>query len=290
MPKGASDRADSASLPDKLCMIHTQDVHVPRTPVNVESVCWFGDTAYVPNDQTTGETLSRLRVRSGLSVRDFAVLAGFSHGSGVQRYIDPAFEKLLPVDKAKTFAAVLAGRGSPPIERSEIFELAGLPAEPNAKPFQMEGASDERMVRNVPVYGTALGADEIVDGEAIEQTTLNTSEVIAWLRRPVLLDGRADVYGLYVQGSSMSPRYRDGATVFVERRKTPKIGDDAVIYLRMPDDDDGERASCVLIKTLVKKTSAYIELEQYNPALTFRIPMDRVAQMDRVITLDELVA
>jgi Peptidase S24-like len=159
----------------------------------------------------------------------------------------------------------------------------------NARPFQMEGASAQRMHRDVPVYGTALGAEEIIDGEAIEQTTLNRAEVVEYKRRPPVLDGRADVYGLTVQGESMSPAYRDGRTVFVEARKRPAVGDDAVIYLRSPDEIEGERIDRVLIKHVVRKTASYVELEQFTPPKVFRIPMERVDHMDRVLTLDDLI-
>jgi transcriptional regulator with XRE-family HTH domain len=152
----------------------------------------------------------------------------------------------------------------------------------------MEGASLQRMKRDVPVYGTALGADAIVGGEAIEQTMLNKAEVIGYRRRPVLLDGRADIYALYVQGSSMEPRHRDGAILYVEERRRPSVGDDAVIYLRVPDEHEGEMPSQVLVKTLVRKSASFIELEQYNPPKVFRIPMEQVARMDRVLTLDEM--
>jgi phage repressor protein C with HTH and peptisase S24 domain len=222
-------------------------------------------------------------------MRDAAKAAGYSHASGIQRYLEPDYDALLPLRIAEKFADAFAGKGSPPIERSEVFALAGMP-EPNAQIFKMEGAGEERMVRDVPVYGTALGADEVVDGEAIEQTTLNNAEVIAYLRRPVLLNGRADIYGLYVQGSSMNPRYRDGASVFVEQRKPPRIGDDVVVYLRTPDEHDGERPSSVLIKSLVRKTSTFWELEQYSPPLIFRLPIERVSRVDRVVPWDELVA
>ena len=87
----------------------------------------------------------------------------------------------------------------------------------------------------------------------------------------------------------MQPRFRDGDTVFVEGRKRPAVGDDAVIYLRAPDDMDGERISSVLIKAIVRKTASYVELEQYNPAQIFRIPMERVDHMDRVLTLDDMI-
>jgi phage repressor protein C with HTH and peptisase S24 domain len=175
----------------------------------------------------------------------------------------------------------------------EISDSATPPEEPipepNASVFRMEGASSQRMHRDMPVYGTALGADEIIDGEAIEQTTLNRGDIVEYKKRPPILDGRADVYGLTVQGSSMSPVYQDGRTVFVEGRKRPAIGDDAVIYLCSPNEMEGEVIDRVLIKRVVRKTAAYVELEQFTPAKVFKLSMERVHHMDRVLTLDDLI-
>jgi len=160
-----------------------------------------------------------------------------------------------------------------------------------AIPFRMEGASSDRMSHDVPVYGTALGADQVLDGEHIEQTMLYSDEVIGHLRRPVLLDGRADIYGVYVQGSSMAPRFRDGETAFVERKRPASVGDDVVVYLVTPDDDgDGDKMQAVLIKTLVRKSASFIELEQYNPPVSFRLDRKAVRQIDRVVPWSELVA
>lgn len=152
----------------------------------------------------------------------------------------------------------------------------------------MQGSGVRRMARDLPVYGTALGAEEIVDGEAIEQTTLNRGEVVEYRRRPVVLDGRADVYGLYVQGQSMEPRFRDGEMVYAEERKRPAVGDDAVVYLRTPDGNEGETVTSVLLKTVVRKSGSFVELRQYNPLHTFKIDMERVYRMDRVLTLGDM--
>lgn len=239
--------------------------------------------------ETTGAQLNRLRDRAGLSLRALAAKAGYAAASSIQRYADVEFNGPLGVEVATRFADAMEGLGDPPIARAEVLALTGLVTDTNAQPFRMEGAGAERMGRDVPIFGTALGADEVVDGEAIEQTMLNRGEVIEYKRRPPILDGRADVYGLYVQGSSMQPRFRDGDTVFVESRKRPAIGDDAVIYLRTPDEVEGERVSSVLIKAIVRKTASYVELEQYNPPCTFRIPMERVERMDRVLTLEDMI-
>lgn len=167
---------------------------------------------------------------------------------------------------------------------SQIPEPNGVLAPP------MEGASLARMARDVPVYGTALGGIEVIDGQAIEQTDLNTGAVVEYVKRPPILDGRADIYGLYIQGSSMAPRHEEGDTIFIERKRTPRVGDDVVVYLRPGDDsDDGVTASSVYIKRLIRTTAAYIELEQFTPAEIFKLPRERVLRVERVIPWRELI-
>lgn len=169
--------------------------------------------------------------------------------------------------------------------------FADLP-ETNGLPFKMEGASAERMREDLPVYGTALGAARKVDGEAIEQTTLNRAEVVTYAKRPVILNGKTDAYGLIVSGSSMEPRHLDGETILVDPKGRVKPGEDVVVYLRPtnPEEDDGEAARAVLVKRLVRRSSGFIELEQYTPAKVFRIDMADVLRVDRVIPWSELLS
>lgn len=168
------------------------------------------------------------------------------------------------------------------------------PRTSNAVPVPMEGASMYRMPQDVPIHGTALGADRIVEDIAIEQTQLNTGETIGYAKRPPILDGRADAYGIYVQGSSMSPVHEDGSLVLVETKRPPRVGDDVVIYLRARgeqdmDDTDG-RARCVLVKRLVRRSASYIELEQFSPALTFRIAANEISVIHRVLNMGDLLS
>ena len=165
--------------------------------------------------------------------------------------------------------------------------LKSLP-KANARPVEFEGASMERVDENMPVFGTALGAEMLIDGERIEQTMLNSGDIIEYRKRPPISHGVDKVYGLYVQGSSMYPAHRDGAFLFAQRDARLRVDDDVVVYLRPKDDsDDGERAICVLVKRLVKRTSQFVELEQYNPAKVFRIGMDDVLRIDKVLTTDD---
>lgn len=242
-------------------------------------------------ERTLAEMLRAIWRRSGLSMREAARRAGYAQASSIQRYIDGTYDKdAISIEVANKLADAFEGTGDPPIRRADLFALTGYRVEPDARPFQMEGSSQDRMARDVPVFGTALGAPEVVEGEAIEQTTLNSGEIVTYFRRPGVLNGRTDIYGLFIQGSSMYPRFSEGETAFVETRRPPRVGDDVVVYLRMPDEELGERASCVLIKRLVRRTGTHVELEQFNPPVTFRLPAQRVARIDRVVPWTELLS
>jgi SOS-response transcriptional repressor LexA len=251
------------------------------------------DTSIVSDGRTTGQVLKELVDRAGLSLRAFARECGYAHASGVQRYVDETFEGKLRPDVAAKMADALAGKGAPPIGTSEVYALIGIP-EPNAVVQKFEGASMERMRQDIPIIGTALGAEKIVDGHAIEQTHLYEHEVIGHAKRPVILDGRADAYGIYVQGSSMHPEFRDGSLILVETKRKPAAGDSVVVYLRKRGEDheadDGETARMVMVKNLVRRSANYVELEQHNPPLAFKIDAKDILKMDRVIPWGELLS
>lgn len=165
---------------------------------------------------------------------------------------------------------------------------SGARPEPNASPVRFEGASLQRPRPDCPVYGTALGAEKMIDGEAIEQTMLNQGEVIEYRKRPLVANGVERVYGIYVQGSSMYPAHRDGAFLFAQWDAPLRIDDDVIVYLRAEgDEDNGTAARAVLVKRLKRRTAQYVELEQFNPPKVFRIPMRDIVRIDRVLTADD---
>lgn len=271
-------------------IFHTQDVRATRTSVNVESVLAFADKAYVSERQETGAILRRIWRRSGLSMLALGRACGYSAASGVQRYLEEGYSARLSIELAEKLAAAMVGLGDPPVTREEILSLTGLIPPSNALPFRMEGASVERMREDLPIYGTALGASRVEGGEAVEQTTLNTGDIVSYVKRPVILNGNAKAYGLYVQGSSMYPVHPEGSLILAEEKKPPRVGDDVVVYLRANgDDDDGRRSRAVLVKRLVRRTAEYVELEQFTPAVTFRIEREKVLRIDRVLTLTDLL-
>lgn len=293
MPQLSGQCANTAEVGYDRLMVHTHGVHTVCTPVNVESVAGARDKVDMENVRTTGQTIADLVKRAGLSMRAFATACGYAAASGVQRYMDPEFDSSLSPTVAAKMAGALAGKGAPPIDPAEVYALVRLP-QTNAVTVQYEGASMERMQQDIPILGTALGADRVDDDIAIEQTYLYADEIIGFAKRPVILDGRADVYGLYVQGSSMWPAFEEGTIAFAETRRPPRIGDSVIVYLRRNGEDheadDGESARTVLVKRLIRRSGSFVELEQYNPKMTFTVDQKEVLKMHRILTMNDLLS
>lgn len=271
--------------------------------------------------KTTGQALSDLRERAGISLAEVAKLAGYKGPSSVQMMFHPDYDaQPLNGSIAERLANALVGKGTPPIEQEDIFELArpkiranrlrdhGRPAagtrggtdveiEFRVPPAPSKSSADRFTLsknatgQHIPVFGTVLAADLTFsdDGESpgVEQTVFEMGETITYARRPYGIAPDVKVYALYVSGSSMEPRYRAGDPLFVDAKRPPSIGDDVIVQLLRPAGDEQEIAAG-LIKTLVKRTGSYLELEQYHPAIRFKVPMERVASIHRVIPLSEL--
>lgn len=149
--------------------------------------------------------------------------------------------------------------------------------------------------RDVPVLGTAQCADLAFDDDSgelvnIEALEIDLDEVVDWLARPLALEKRADVYGIYYTGISMMPRFEPGEPGYVDPRRMPKIGEYAVIQLAGTDADGEQRVIAAVAKRIARITSAFVELEQFNPALTFRVPRERIAAIHRIIPWSELAS
>lgn len=274
---------------------HTQGVRVESTPVKLESVHAPCDVRAMSEGETFGAKFRALVERSGMSYRTLAKEAGFGGASGIQRYVDVHHDTPMGIDVARRFAAAMEGRGTPPIDQAEVLELTGfsptVPVSNATQPIAYEGSSMQRMEKTLPVYGSALGAEQLIDGEAVELTTLNRADVIEHRERPPILNGKPDVYGLYVQGSSMDPAFDDGDLLVVQKTAAISVGDFVVVYTRPKSDmDDGETAETVLIKRLVRRTAQYIELRQYQPDITFRIPRSDVLRIDKALRTKDLLS
>lgn len=147
--------------------------------------------------------------------------------------------------------------------------------------------------RDVPIVGTAQCAFIEFDGDtarvSVEAMTMDMDNVVDHARRPALLDRRRDVYAVYFRGESMEPRFEDGELAMVDPKQPPKPRDYVIVQLRRPDGDEGERIYTAMAKRLVRSSATFVELQQFNPAATFRVSWDEIAHMHRVMPWDELV-
>lgn len=141
---------------------------------------------------------------------------------------------------------------------------------------------------DLPVVGTGHCGTIVFgsngDSVEIEQTLFEPSNVIRYVTRPLALVGVKEAYAIYFVGESMLPRFRPGGLGIVNPQRPPGIGDDVVVQLT---DLEGE-IDTILVKTLKRSAPSFIELEQYNPPATFKVPRERVARMHRILDMADL--
>jgi phage repressor protein C with HTH and peptisase S24 domain len=213
---------------------------------------------------------------------------GLSGRSSVQRLFNGEVETLNPLD-ALRLADVFEDTGSPPIRREEVTSLSQVSlaeVRPNDTPL----ANYMQLSRDVPVYGTAMGTYRTGgEGQEVEQAFLDPSDIIDHFTRPPGYANRTGLYGLYVVGPSMEPRWESGDPLYVDPKRPPAIGDDVVVYLMQTAGEEHE-LEAVLLKRLARRSGSFVELEQFNPALTFRVETRRIKAIHRVIPRRELLA
>lgn len=285
-------RSNAAEARDHVSDTHNRYVRSSRTYVNGENEPLLRDCDEMA-ENTIGSTLSEIRTRSGLSLDEVAKRAGYAGRSSVQQYFAPHYDPVrLDAVVAERLAGALVGLGDPAIERREIMELVGIAVPTEVVPIDQPMPTLRGQPKDLPVYGTALGADlTFPDGEdaevEVEQTLLALTETIAYVRRPPAMDGMRKAYALYVVGTSMEPRYFSGDPVFIDPVRPPQIGDDVVVQLLRRNDDGEGEVIAALIKRLRRRTARFVELEQYEPRQTFKVPVGQIAHLHRIISMRE---
>ena len=170
------------------------------------------------------------------------------------------------------------------LDRSEAWLLGEAPLDPvqpaasgvrytpNAGPQTI----DDIQSGTVPIYGHAEGGMDgrfILNGETIGQTF-----------RPTALQGVPRAYAVYVHGTSMSPRYEPGETVWVHPFAPVTQGDYVVVQIQ--PDRVGE-PPLGFVKRFVSRNARRLVLEQLQPAEgeSHRIEFDQ----SKVISVDKIV-
>ena len=219
---------------------------------------------------------------SGMEEYEWAVRAGLNRGF----FNDIKEKNTSPRATSLSKVMALVGKTVADLYQSEISSQPAVVKQP-FNPIDLP--------RDVPILGTTAGAALEIQGnghiDQIEEIILE-SEPFAYARRPPAIDSNRKAYALYVTGESMEPRYRQGDLVYVDPRRAPQIGDDVIVQLVEDANPDADPAEVrhVLVKQLVRSTAAHVELCQYNPAITFKVPKSKVHAMHRVIPLSELLS
>jgi len=203
-----------------------------------------------------------------------------------QGVLSSTLEKLAPVLET-TSQWLLTGEGndiakSAHPEEDEVagppmIDIAGLPS--NVEFADVDLLPRAAFVRDVPVYGTAMGSIvKRVEGFQMEP------EIVDHVRRPPALNGVKGAYSLIVTGQSMFPLHKDRDLCFVNPHQRPMIDDSVIVFTKHHENDPGQ----AYIKILKKRTLSSVVVEQLNPPAILEIPLKYVVSVHRVLTMSDL--
>lgn len=211
----------------------------------------------------------------GLSPNAWAVKAGVNRTvwADMRRHGNPS---------RRTLERLLAAAGSS-LAEFEALRVGGAPRAP-AGDFGGVGEARARGwtpqgLPPLPLRETRLAGEWGEAGSGIEVMEVSSATEIDRLPRPQSLAGDAEAYAVTIVGDSMWPRFRPGRRLAVSPRSPVAIGDDVLVRVRQ----DGAQAGLVLLKELVRRTSAFLELRQFNPDLSFRVDTDEVESIEKVV-------
>lgn len=102
---------------------------------------------------------------------------------------------------------------------------------------------------------------------------------VAHVPAPPALTGVKGGYALYVDNSSMEPRYFEGDMVYVNPIQPPRLNDFVVLHHAT-----GSR----LIRRLIARGEETLTFERYNPAGRDEIDRIEIVELHRILNSDEL--
>lgn len=124
----------------------------------------------------------------------------------------------------------------------------------------------------IPVLGEVVGGD---DGEYIFN-----GQVQDYIACPPSLANVANAYAVWVDGESMSPRYRPGELVYVHPARPARRGDDVVVQVH-PNEEGASPLG--YIKEYVGWAGNRLVLKQYNPEKKIEFDRDSVVSVHPII-------
>lgn len=170
--------------------------------------------------------------------------------------------------RIETIGKIAAAMGAP---------LSALTGEDSPGPHRPPADDPDSWARDLPVLGIAAGST----AGAIQIST----DVIEYLRRPPALAQSKDVYVVYVDGFSMSPRFEPGEPVVIHPGRPCRVGDYVVVQVKKGESAETES----YIKRLKKADNERVVLEQLNPPKSLTFKRQDVVAMHRILSAQELL-
>lgn len=158
----------------------------------------------------------------------------------------------------------------PDAEKNAAFRFDPAPP-PTSIELDLDKQTDDGALPRVAVRGAVQGGPH----GAFQWT----SDDIDYVKRPTRLAAMRDVYALYVQGDSMSPRFEPGELLFVNPHRDPRPGDDVVVQFLAENNE-----VAAMVKRYVRRSPEMLTLSQFNPPRDIYLDLERVLSMDRVMT------
>ena len=227
-----------------------------------------------------GSVLRSARKAKGLGLKDVGEAAGTSPqavGQWERGENGPSMAKLIVVGRLLGIDIDAAMRGEHAAS-SQPHTAEVAPAPEFGDPRSRLGAFD------LPVLGVTLGGR---DDDRGPDFWLN-GETVSHVARPRKLEGRTNVFALYVDGDSMEPKDRARDLVVVEKAN-PAPGDDVVIELKPARSDDAEHDNPSFLKQLVARRGSFVTVRQFNPPKEIEFDLKEIKNLFRVIPLKELM-
>lgn len=131
----------------------------------------------------------------------------------------------------------------------------------------------------LPVVRSLPGGEWGRAGSQLEAIRIVPEQVVDRIVRPASLAADTDAYAVTIVGDSMWPRYRLGRRVAISPAAPISIGDDVLLLFRREGEEDQEG----LLKELVRRSAASLELRQFNPDKNFVVPADAVETVHKVV-------
>lgn len=247
-------------------------------------------------DVKVTDIIKGLRKRAGLSMEAMATQAGYKGASSIQRYENPAqfHKRYLPYDVVERFALVLEGRGTPPIQKAEVFALAGpvaqaaFPLNSAIETTKQTIAEDPETVsvesgvgeiRDLPIFDTGFVENGVGDFVLLE-------EALEYARRPASLIGAKGAYAFYVPLATMEPKLPEGSLQAVHPNRRIRAGDDAIIQVSRADAFE-LISFLVRVEGITGKLITGSTYEKPSDSLSFN--RSDIVQLGKVLSVEDLI-